>query len=173
MPFEIRSRWHIDEDILSCFSKEPFPSHLDLDGLGWVLNHFDDHHSTETAQEPHNALNRVDDETPQDEGPGLKEEGEEAVKGARERQMRGEGGGGEEAVKGARERQMRGEGGGGEEAVKGARERQMRGEGGGGEEAVKGARERQMRGEGGGGEEAVKGARERQMRGEGGEGRKQ
>ena len=33
------------------------------------------------------------------------------MKGARERQMSGEGGGGEEAVKGARERQMRGEGG--------------------------------------------------------------
>lgn len=89
MPFEPCCRWHVDEDILPCLSKEPFPSHLDLNGLGWVLNNFDDHHSAEAAQESHNALNRVDDETPQDEGPGLEGRGREVMNEVREGRRRG------------------------------------------------------------------------------------
>lgn len=71
MPLEKGNRGHVDEDILSGLSKETFPPHLNLNCLGGMLNHLDNHHPVETAQETDDPLDGVNDQTSQDEGPRL------------------------------------------------------------------------------------------------------
>ena len=60
MPLEIGHRGYIDEDVLASFGKETFLPHLDLKGVGGMLDHLDDDNVVEAADETHKTLNDVD-----------------------------------------------------------------------------------------------------------------
>ena len=63
MPLEEGHRGYVDEDILSSLGKEALLSHLDLNGVGGMLNNLDDDNVVEASDEPHGTLNHVDDQT--------------------------------------------------------------------------------------------------------------
>ena len=61
MPLKEGHGGNVDEDVLSRLCKESLLPHLNLDGVGRMLDHLDDHNIVEAADEPHKTLNDVDD----------------------------------------------------------------------------------------------------------------
>ena len=74
MPLKIGHGRYIDEDILTSLSKEPLLPHLNLNGVGGMLNNLDDHNVVEAADETNKALDDVDDKATKHVHPGLREE---------------------------------------------------------------------------------------------------
>ena len=87
MPLEIGHRGYVDEDILASLGKEALLPHLDLNGVGGMLNNLDDHNVIEAADETHEALDDVDDKATKHVLPGLWE-GERGGEGGRGRERK-------------------------------------------------------------------------------------
>ena len=77
MPLKVGHGGDIDEDVLASLGKEALLPHLNLDGVGRMLNDLDDHNVVEAADETHKALDDVDDKTAKHVLPGLCKGGRE------------------------------------------------------------------------------------------------
>ena len=85
MPLKVGHGGDVDKDILASLGKEALLPHLNLDGVGGMLDNLDDHNVVEAADETHKALNDVDDKTTKHVLPGLWE-GERERERDRERE---------------------------------------------------------------------------------------
>lgn len=85
MPLEEGDRGNVDKDVLPSLGKEALLPHLDLDGVGGMLDHLDNDNVVEAADEPHASLDHVDDKTTEHVLPRLKrkEGGREGWRGGR------------------------------------------------------------------------------------------
>lgn len=86
MPLKIGHGGYVDEDILASLGKETFLPHLDLNGVGGMLDNLDDHNVVEAADETHKALDDVDDQATKHVLPGLRERGREERERGKERE---------------------------------------------------------------------------------------
>ena len=71
MPLKECNRWNVDEDVLADLGVETLAPHLQLNSVGWMLDHFDNHHLAQTANKTNDALDDVDDQATQHVLPGL------------------------------------------------------------------------------------------------------